>query len=59
MPTVGPYKAVAAGSAGTASILIIWLVGQFGVVVPPEVAAAATTLIATLFTWLTPHGGNA
>ena len=57
-PTTGPNKAIASGAAGAASILIIWLFGLFNVTIPPEVASAATTLVATLATWLTPHGGS-
>ncbi len=58
-PSVGPNKAIAAGAAGSASVLVVWILGQFGVTLPPEVASAATTLAATLFAWLVPHGGNA
>jgi hypothetical protein len=52
----GPNKAIAAGASGAASVLIIWLVSLWGVSVPGEVASAATTLAATLFTWLVPAG---
>lgn len=58
-PTTGPNKAIAAGASGAASVLIIWVIGLLGVTVPAEVASAATTLAATLFTWLVPHGGTA
>lgn len=58
-PTIGSNKAIAAGASGAASVLIIWLVSLFGIAVPAEVASAATTLVATLFTWLVPHGGSA
>ena len=57
LPPIGANKAIAAGTAGAASIVVIWLIGIFGVAVPPEVVSAATTLVATLFTYLVPHGG--
>jgi hypothetical protein len=52
----GSNKAIAAGASGAASVLIIWLVSLWGVTVPAEVASAATTLAATVFTWLVPSG---
>lgn len=55
----GPNKAIAAGASGAATILLMWAIGLFGVTVPAEVASAATTLVATLFTYFVPHGGNA
>jgi hypothetical protein len=46
-PTRKPIRKVtAAGTAGAASIVLVWLLGEAGVVVPPEVASAFTTLIA-------------
>ncbi len=56
MNTTGPNKAIAAGASGAATILLMWLVSLLGVTVPAEVASATTTLVATLFTWLVPHG---
>lgn len=42
-----PHPKVAAGTtAGAASIVLVWLLGQAGVSVPPEVASAITTLLA-------------
>lgn len=38
-------KVAAATGAGAATLLLVWVVGLFGVVVPPEVAAAATVLL--------------
>ncbi len=58
-PTVGPNKAIAAGVAGSVSVLVIWILGTLGITVPPEVSSAATTLVSTLFAWLVPHGGTA
>jgi len=57
-PTTGPNKAIAAGVSSSLSVLIIYVLGQFGITVPPEVASAATALIGTLFTWFVPHGGT-
>ena len=46
-PSRKPTKKVAAaGTAGAASIVLVWLLGQAGVEVPAEVASALTTLIA-------------
>lgn len=56
MKPIGANKAVAAGASGAASVLIIWAISLLGVTVPAEVASAATTLVATLFTWLVPAG---
>jgi biotin transporter BioY len=41
------HSKVAAGTtAGAASVVLVWLLGQAGVAVPAEVASALTTLIA-------------
>lgn len=41
-----PRKKVVAGAvAGSATVVIVWLLGQFGVDVPPEVASALTVLL--------------
>ena len=44
-------NAVAGGTAGAFTVIVVWAAGQFGVDVPPEVASAFTTLVAaaTLF----------
>lgn len=39
-------KVAAGGVAGCLSIIVVWLLGQLGVEVPAEVAAAIATLIA-------------
>lgn len=39
-------KVQAAGAAGAATIVLVWIAALSGVDVPPEVASAATTLIA-------------
>lgn len=58
-PTIGANKAIAAGASGAATIIVMWLLGMVHITVPAEVASAATTLVATLFAWLVPHGGTA
>lgn len=44
-------KVQAAGAGGALAIVLVWLAGQFGVDVPPEVAAAFTTLLAFAAGW--------
>lgn len=44
-------KVQAAGAAGAASIVIVWLIGLAGADVPPEVASAFTTLLAAGAGW--------
>jgi hypothetical protein len=39
-------KVSAAGAAGAVTILVVFIAGQFGLEVPPEAAAALTTLLA-------------
>lgn len=40
-------KAGAAGAAGAGTVILVWIVGLAGLDVPPEVASAFTTLLAT------------
>jgi hypothetical protein len=40
-------KVVAAGAAGALTVVLVWVVGMFGLEVPEEVAAAVTALLAT------------
>lgn len=40
-------KVKAAGGAGAAAVVLVWVLDQVGVSMPPEVAAAVTTLLAT------------
>lgn len=47
-------KPAAAGVSTPASILVVWVAGELGLVVPPEVAAAFVALIASLAYWLAP-----
>lgn len=41
-------NASVAGGSGALGILLVWILGQFGVALPPEVAAAISTAAATL-----------
>ena len=46
-PTAAPTrKVVASGVAGALVLVVVWVVGLFGLDVPPEVAAAATVVVA-------------
>jgi hypothetical protein len=52
-PSAAPtQKVVAGGAAGAAAVLVVFIAGQFGVDVPPEVAAALTVLLAAVAAWL-------
>jgi hypothetical protein len=48
-------KVIAAGAAGAATTVLVWVASLFGVDTPPEVAAALTTLLATFAGWLKPE----
>lgn len=39
-------KVAAAGVAGALTILLVYVAGEFGLDIPPEIGAAAATLIA-------------
>ncbi len=39
-------KVAAAGIAGAITVLLVYVMGQFGIVVPAEVASALTVLVA-------------
>lgn len=45
-PTKPQPKVVAATAAGAATVVLVWIVGLFGLAVPPEVASAVTVLLA-------------
>ena len=47
-------KVKAASAAGSVMILISWIVGLYHVTIPPEVAAAGTTIIASAAGYLKP-----
>lgn len=40
-------KVTATGTAGAAALVLIWTLGQFGIQMPAEVAAAFAVLLAT------------
>jgi hypothetical protein len=45
-------KVAASGSAGAATILIVFIAGELGLDVPPEAAAALTTLLSFAAGWV-------
>ena len=47
-------KVAAGGFAGGMSLLVVWGLGSLGVDVPPEVAAALTTVITFAVSYLVP-----
>lgn len=48
-------KIQAGGVAGMLSTILVWLVGQFDVELPPEVAVAAATLIIFAASYFVPN----
>lgn len=51
MPVHPKTKAVIPSGIGGA--LVAWIVGQYGVHIPPEVAAAGATLVNFAWSWMT------
>lgn len=51
-------KVAAAGIAGSLTVLLVWLAGQAGIEVPPEVASAVTTLVAFVAGYLKRNKGK-
>lgn len=49
-------KVAAGGAAGAASVLVVFIAGQLGLDVPPEAAAALTTLFAFAAGYLRKDG---
>lgn len=47
-------KVTSAGAAGALTTLAVFIAGRFGVDVPADVAAAGTTIIATVAAYMTP-----
>lgn len=47
-------KVAAAGLGGASAVLIVWVVGLFGVELPPEVAGAITTIVGFLVAYFVP-----
>lgn len=59
--TPGVAKSVAAVAAGALATIVVYVIDQVtGKTLPPEIVAAAQTLITTLAVFFTPHqlGGN-
>lgn len=50
-------KVAAAGISGAASVLLVYVLGQFGLDVPPEVASAITVLAAFGAGYMTKEKG--
>lgn len=51
-----PNKPAAAGVASPLSVVLVWVAGQFGADLPPEVAAAIVATLTSLAYWVTPAG---
>ena len=49
-------KVQAAGFAGALTIVLVWALAQAGVELPPEVASAITTVIATAAGYIKSNG---
>ncbi len=56
-PPIGANKFKAAGFGGSLTVILIWLIGQFHVTVPPEIASAMTVVVSSALTYYVP-GGN-
>lgn len=54
--SIGANKAVAGGAAGALVTIAAYAAQMaFGIEIPAEIAAAATTLVSTAAVYLTPH----
>lgn len=51
-------KVQAGGYAGAASLVLLWLAGQLGIDLPPEVAGALVLLVAGAGAWLKTEGAG-
>lgn len=56
MPTNVQQKAEGMGVAGAIAVIIVWVTGEFGLDVPPEVAAGLTTVLATIAAYIVRTG---
>jgi hypothetical protein len=57
MSNATPTPKVAAGSAaGALTVLLVWVLGSFGVDVPAEAAAALATLLGFATAYMVPDG---
>lgn len=54
MTTKVPQKPAAAGVAANAAVVLVWVANQFDLEIPPEVAAAFTSLLASVVYFFTP-----
>lgn len=48
-------KVAAGGLAGGLSMLVVWGIGATGIEVPPEIAAAVTTLVTFAVSYMVPE----
>jgi len=48
-------KVVAGGATGALSSIVVWLLQQQGIDVPPEIAVAITTLLSFVVSYLVPN----
>lgn len=53
-PTNWNPKVQAVGATGPVAIIIVWIAGQLGLDMPPEVAAAFAALLLTVAGWIMP-----
>lgn len=51
-------KVAAGGVAGAATIIIVWLLAQFGVTVPDYVAQAGTVIVSAVTGWIVSERGK-
>jgi hypothetical protein len=49
-----PNKPAAAGVTSPAAVVLVWILGEYGVELPPEVAAAVVSLLTALAYWAVP-----
>lgn len=49
-----PNKPAAAGLTSPLSVVLVWIAGEYGLDVPPEVALAFGSLLATAAYYFTP-----
>jgi putative flippase GtrA len=53
-PNLPQRKVVAGGATGALSSIVVWLLQQQGVDVPPEIAVAITTLLSFIVSYWVP-----
>jgi hypothetical protein len=52
-----PDKPAAAAVASPLAVVLVWVAGEFGLDVPPEVAAAFVSLLIAVAYWAVPAKG--